>query len=72
MMNKTKQNIEDCNIQPDYTIKDLAALTQRNAHEISMVAERFYGHYKNGRQHMFFREEIDFRRKMGMNLQKTR
>jgi hypothetical protein len=71
IINKVLDRLRTESPQKDYTLKELTLLLQRNAHEMSMSADKFYGHYKVGRFHFFVRAEIDYRRRMGMNLIKN-
>lgn len=68
LINKVMDRLRFESPQADYTLKDLTILLQRNSHEMSMSADKFHGHYKVGRFHFFVRAEIDYRRRMGMNL----
>jgi hypothetical protein len=53
-------------IQRDYTVKDIRAITGYTPNNIS--AHKFHGEYFCGGKRLFRREEIDYRRRMGLNI----
>jgi hypothetical protein len=68
IINQVLELLRDSQPQEDYNTKTLATVLGRSSEEISRTAEQYHGHYMDGRYHKFVRIEIDYRRKMGLNL----